>query len=98
MIFVMKLTLLQTTHILQYLTDIYQNIHKNYKFWHVSRDGPATGPKNFPVLLSLVSLNMKPKGQHTDNNSPKKRLLPFVQHTMTLILYKNGWDLVLIQR
>ena len=48
-IFVIKLTLLQITHILQYLITFYQNKHKYYNIWHIWRDGPVSGgPKNFP--------------------------------------------------
>ena len=54
-IFVIKLILLQTTHILQHLIYIYQNTHKYYNFWHLWWDGPTTEPKNF-ILLNYEKL------------------------------------------
>ena len=33
----------------------YQNTHKYYKFWHIWRDGPVAGLKNFPCTSIYVN-------------------------------------------
>ena len=56
MIFMIKLILLQNythlitpdKHFIKIHTTFYQNTCKYYNFWHLRRDGPTAGPKNFP--------------------------------------------------